>query len=67
MLLDILWNTKERTDSTTVETICVSRVHNSLKCNRNVTKQTNPLQVDNLITHESVGILSVPKLMFLQM
>jgi len=38
---DILWTTKERTDGSTEETIHVSRVHSSLKCHRNVSKQTN--------------------------
>jgi hypothetical protein len=33
----------------------MSGVHNSLKQYRN--KQTNPLQVDNLITNKSVAIL----------
>jgi hypothetical protein len=40
----------------TEETIKLSGVHESLKCNRNVCKQTNPLQVDNLITNKSVAI-----------
>jgi len=46
---DVLWNTKERTDSI-VETIYVSRVNCYLKWHRNINKETNPLQVDNLIT-----------------
>jgi len=29
---DILWTIKERTDSSIVETIHMSRVHSSLKC-----------------------------------
>jgi len=77
---DVLWTTKVRTDNSIVETVHVSRVHNSLKCHRNVTKQINPLQVDDLITHKSVAILeasrrilntqyvkSVSKFMFLHM
>jgi hypothetical protein len=47
MLLDILWTTEERRDSSIMENIHVSRVHNSLKCRENVSKQTNPLQADN--------------------
>jgi len=35
---DILWTTKERTDSSIVETTHVSRVPNSLTCHKNVTK-----------------------------
>jgi hypothetical protein len=57
MLLDVLWTNKGRTDSSTVETIQVSRVHNSLKCHVNVTEQTNPLHVDNSITNKYVAIL----------
>jgi hypothetical protein len=34
----------------------MSRVHDYLKCHRNVTKQANDLQVDNLITNKSVEI-----------
>jgi len=40
---EVLWTTKEGTDSSIVETIHVSRIHNSLKCYRNVIKQTYPL------------------------
>jgi len=67
MLLDILSNfyflcikkerKKEGTDSNIMETIHVSRVHDSLKCHRNVIKEMNPLQVDNLINNKSVAIL----------
>jgi hypothetical protein len=41
-----LWTTKDRTDNSTVENIYVK---NSwfLKCHRNVTTQTNPLQMHN--------------------
>jgi hypothetical protein len=53
---DNLWTTKKGTDSSIVETTHVSRVHDSLKCHRNVTKQTNTLQMDNLITNKSVAI-----------
>jgi len=42
-----LWTNKERTNGTTKKTIYMSRVHNALKCHSNVSKQTNPLQVDN--------------------
>jgi hypothetical protein len=42
---DVLLTTRERTDSSTVKTIYVSEVHNSLKCHMNITKQTNLLQV----------------------
>jgi hypothetical protein len=48
---------KEGTDSNIMETIHVSRVHDSLKCHRNVIKEMNPLQVDNLINNKSVAIL----------
>jgi hypothetical protein len=60
MVLEILWTTKERTDDSIMETIHMSRVHDSLKCYRNVTKQINPSQVDNLITNKSVAILEAP-------
>jgi hypothetical protein len=51
MFLDISWITKERTDSSNEETIYVSRVHNFFKCHSNVSKQTNPLHMDDLITN----------------
>jgi hypothetical protein len=51
---DVLWTTKERKDS--MQTIHVSRVHISLKFHRTITKQTDTLQVDNLITNKSVAI-----------
>jgi hypothetical protein len=41
--------------------IFMSRVRDSLKCHRNVTKQTNPLQVDNLITNKSMAILEASR------
>jgi len=44
-----------------MKTIHVSRVHDSLKCPRNATKQTNPLQVDNLIKNKSVAILEASR------
>jgi hypothetical protein len=34
----------------------MSRIHDSLKRHRNVSKQTNPLQMDNLITNKPVAI-----------
>jgi len=37
------------------------RVDNSLKCHRNVTKQTNSLHVDNLITNKPVAILEASR------
>jgi len=37
---DILWTTKERTDSSVEETVNVSEVNNFIKCHRNVSKQT---------------------------
>jgi len=40
---DVLWTMKEWKNSSIVETVHVSRVHNSLKSHRNVTKQTNPI------------------------
>jgi hypothetical protein len=52
---------QEGTDSSTVETINVSRVHDSLKCHRNVTKQTNTLQVNNLFKNTSVAILEASR------
>jgi len=54
----VLWTTKERS---IMETIHVSRVHDTLKCHRNVTKQINPLQVDNLITNKVVAILEASR------
>jgi hypothetical protein len=56
---DFFWTTEKRTDSSIVETIHVSRVHDSLKCPRNVTEQTNPLKVDNLITNKSSNLRSL--------
>jgi len=44
---DVLWTTKERTYSSTEETIHVSRFHNYLKCHRNITMQSDPINVDN--------------------
>jgi hypothetical protein len=55
MLLDILCTTKEWTAALWKLHVC--RVHYFLKCRGNVTKQTSPLQVDNLITYKSVAIL----------
>jgi hypothetical protein len=52
---DVLWTIKERRDSSTVETIHVSRVH------KNVTKQTNPLKGDNLITNKYVTSLEASR------
>jgi hypothetical protein len=48
-------------DSSTVETIHVSRLHYSLECHRYDAKQTTPLQVNNLITNKSVGILEASR------
>jgi hypothetical protein len=42
-------------------TIHVSKVQDSLKCHRIVTKQTNPLQVDNLITNKSYALCKASK------
>jgi len=58
---DVFWTTKERTGNSIVESIRVSRVHDSLKCHRNVTKQTNPLQLDDLVTNKSAGILEASR------
>jgi hypothetical protein len=58
---DVLWTAKERTKSSIVETMHVSRVHDSLKCYRKVNKQTNPLQVDNLITNKSGNLRNLYK------
>jgi hypothetical protein len=58
---DVLSTTNKRTDSSTVETIHASGVQDSLKCHRNVTKQTNPLQVDNLIIDKSVATLEASR------
>jgi len=38
------------------KTTCVTSSQ-YLKCHRNVTEQTNPLQVKNLITNKTVAIL----------
>jgi hypothetical protein len=58
---DVLWTTKERTGSSIMETMCVSKIHNYLKCHRNITEQTNPLQVDNVITNKSLLIYEVSR------
>jgi hypothetical protein len=58
---DILWTTKERKDSSTEETINVQNVHKLLKCHRNASKQTNPLQVDDLITNKSLAIFEASR------
>jgi len=52
-----LWTTKERKrkHASFEKTINVSRVYNFLKCHRNVSNQTNPTQVDNLITYKPMG------------
>jgi hypothetical protein len=39
----------------------VSRVHDFSKCCRSVSKQINPLQVDNLITNKSPTILEASR------
>jgi len=54
----------KRNDSSNVKTIHTSRLHDSVKCYRNVTKQTNPLQVENLITNKSVVNLEAPRRIF---
>jgi hypothetical protein len=54
---DILWTTKERTDSSIVETIHVLKSSQFLKHHRKVPKQMNPLQVNNLITNKSLAKL----------
>jgi hypothetical protein len=56
-----LWAAKVRTHSNTEKIIHVSRVNEFLKCHRNVTNQTNPLQADNLYTNKSVVILEASK------
>jgi hypothetical protein len=56
--VDILWTTKERTDSNIMKTVCV-KISQFLKYHRNVTKKTNPLQVQNAITVKSLAILEV--------
>jgi hypothetical protein len=58
---DNLWTTQERTDSSTEETIHVSRVHGSLKCHRNVYQQINSLQINNLITNKPVALLEASR------
>jgi hypothetical protein len=54
-------NHQRKKDSSTDEIIYMSRIPNSLKCQRNVTKETNPLQVDNLIINKSVTILETSR------
>jgi hypothetical protein len=54
---DVSWATKEKTDSSIMETIHMSGVPGSLKCYKKVTKQTNSLQMENLITNRSVSML----------
>jgi hypothetical protein len=39
----------------------MSIVHSSVKCHRNVIKETNPLQVDDLITNKSVAMLEASR------
>jgi hypothetical protein len=51
----------KKEETATLWKLQVSRVHNSLKCHRNVTKQTNLLQVDNLITNKSVSNLKASR------
>jgi hypothetical protein len=50
---DVLQTTKE---NSSLVGKC-QRVYNSSKCHGTVTKQTNPLQVDNVITYKSVATL----------
>jgi len=40
----------------------MSIVHSSVKCHRNVIKETNPLQVDDLITNKSVAMLEASRM-----
>jgi len=60
---DILWTIKERKDGSFDKTINVSRVHNFLKCHRNVIKQTDALLVDNSITNKSLGNFEVSRIL----
>jgi hypothetical protein len=53
----ILWTSKEITRSNIEEIIHVSRVNNLLKCPKNVTKHTNPLEVGVLMTSKFVAVL----------
>jgi hypothetical protein len=48
---NVLWAIKERTDSSITETIRI----------RNITKQTNPSQEQNVITNKSVAILEASR------
>jgi len=57
---DILWTNKERTDNGIVETKCFKSSQFS-QCHKNVTKQTNPLVVHNLITNKYVAILEASR------
>jgi len=41
----------------------VSGIHDFLKCHRNVTKQTNPLHVDNLIMNKFVAFLEATRIL----
>jgi hypothetical protein len=53
---DILWTTKEKTDSNILETIHVPKVHDSLNVTGVLLSKPTPLKVNNLITHKSVAI-----------
>jgi hypothetical protein len=48
---------KERRDGSFEKTTNVSRVYDFLKCHKNVSKQTNPLQVDDLIKNKPLANL----------
>jgi hypothetical protein len=51
---DFLWTAEERKDGSFDKTNNASRVHNFYKCHRNISKQTNPLQVNDLIKNKSL-------------
>jgi len=57
----ILWTSKEITRNSIEEIIHVLRVNNHLKCHKNVTKHTNHLEVDILMTSKFVAVLGACK------
>jgi len=60
-LILTFWGPPKKEKMAAMRKLDMSRVHNYLKCHRNVSKQANPLQVDNLITNKYVGILEASK------
>jgi hypothetical protein len=51
----------QRTDGNNGKTIHVTTVHYVFRCQGNVSKQTNPFQVDDLITNKYVALLEASR------